>query len=146
MFHICSNIWAYVLYLYHLSLVYGIRSFVTWLFCSNWFNAFHVFRLFIVVSICAVIICFRCPTDGVNDLYYVSDWLGKRWPMVACPFGTLVVLYRMFTFIMCLIWLIFGILFLHLSTSVGCFCPRKKRFKQRIWWNTMGLLYLKFAY
>ena len=44
--------------------------------------------------------------------------------MVACSFWTLVVLYPVFTFNMCLIWLMFWILFLHLSTSLGCFCPR----------------------
>ena len=57
--------------------------------------------------------------------------LGMAYAMVACPFRTLVVLYRMFTFIMCLIWLMFGILFLHLSTSLGCFCPRT--FKKKDW-------------
>ena len=48
-----------------------------------------------------------------NPQFYVS---GKK-PMVACPFRTMIALYRMFTFIMCLIWLMFGILFLYLSTS-----------------------------
>ena len=43
--------------------------------------------------------------------------------MVSCPFRTVVVIYRMFTFVMCLIGFIFGILFLHLSTSFGYFCP-----------------------
>ena len=44
--------------------------------------------------------------------------------MVACPLRTMVVLYRMFTFIMCLIWLIFRTLFITLSTSLGCFRRR----------------------
>ena len=36
---------------------------------------------------------------------------------------TLVVLhrYRMFTFILCLVWLMFGMLIQHFSTSLGCF-------------------------
>ena len=43
--------------------------------------------------------------------------------MAAYPSRELVVQYWMFTF-MCLIPLMFGILFIPLSTSLGCFCPR----------------------
>ena len=71
---------------------------------------------------------------------------GRGWPMLAWPSATLVVLYRMFTFIMCLIWLMFGMLFPHLSNSLGCFCPRTF-----FYWTTSGiihngLLYTRFTY
>ena len=45
---------------------------------------------------------------------------------MACPHRILVILYQMLA--ICtyndMIWLMYGILFLHLSTSEGCFCPR----------------------
>ena len=34
-------------------------------------------------------------TDGVCPLFYLYWLTGKGWPMVACPFRTLVVLYRL---------------------------------------------------
>ena len=60
----------------------------------------------------------------------IFNWWGKRWHMVTYPFRALVVLYQMFTFIMCLIWLILSTLFIHsfytvLYTSLSCFCPWK---------------------
>ena len=51
----------------------------------------------------------------LSNIFIKSNWWLKWWPMVACHFRTLVVLYRMFTFIMCPIWLMFGILLRHLS-------------------------------
>ena len=56
----------------------------------------------------------------------------------------LLFLYKMFTFIMCLIWLMFGILFLRLSISLGCVCSQPF-----IWTNIMHwasfLLYIRFT-
>ena len=43
--------------------------------------------------------------------------------MVGCPFRTLAVLYWMFALLCSLKWLMFGIIFLYLSTSLRCFCP-----------------------
>ena len=47
-------------------------------------------------------------------------WCGKGWPKVACPFRTLVVLHRMWLYLLSMEWLMCGTLFLHISTSLGC--------------------------
>ena len=49
----------------------------------------------------------RNLADGVFNLYCLN-WWGKGWHMVAYPFRSLVVVFRMFTSIMCLIWLVSG--------------------------------------
>ena len=85
-----------------------------------------------------------CQYDGVVIYTYISnrswtDW-GRDGLYLACPFWTLVVLCRVFTFIMCLIiliWLTFGILFLHLSTSLNwMFLPTNIHF-----WTTDWIIY-----
>ena len=48
--------------------------------------------------------------------------MGKGWPVVACPSRALVVLYRMLTiFAFYVLIFMFGMLFLFITTSLGCF-------------------------
>ena len=57
-------------------------------------------------------------------------WLGKGWPVMACPSRTLVVLYWMLTIFACYVLnSMFGMLFLFSTTSLGCFCPRTLLFE-----------------
>ena len=59
-------------------------------------------------------------SDGTCN--YVSADGGKGWPVVACPSWALVVLYRMLTIFACyVLTFMFGMLFLFLTTPLGCF-------------------------
>ena len=44
--------------------------------------------------------------------------------MVACPFRALVFCTGCWQYLPSMKWLMYGILFLRLSTSLGCFCPQ----------------------
>ena len=72
--------------------------------------------------------------DSTNHSRFLTEWVDVFLPLVctamtwmACPFRTLVVLYRMFPFIICLILMNYlmefyfiGFVNAHLP---GCFCP-----------------------
>ena len=47
-------------------------------------------------------------------------WWWKEWPMVACPLSCI----GCWLYLLSLEGLMYEILFLHLCTSLGCFCPR----------------------
>ena len=83
-----------------------------------------------VDSISAFKRCFKsCNVERltISDVTcnYVSADGGKGWHVVACPSRALVVLYRMLTIFACyVLTFMFGMLFLFLTTSLRCFCPR----------------------
>ena len=54
----------------------------------------------------------------------LSVWRGEGWPIVARPFRGLVVLRTVRFTLYGMKWLMYGMLFLHLSTFLGCFHPR----------------------
>ena len=59
-----------------------------------------------------------------GDTWQISKfcWWGKGWPVVACPSRALVVLYRILTIFACYVLTFMSeMLFLFLSTSLGCF-------------------------
>ena len=95
--------------------------------CMNICFVLMIFGLILILNeLCSYIYIFQdVQLMGFVVYNKISNWWGIWWPMVACPLRTLVVLYRMFTFIMCLIWLMSEILCLYSSTSLGCFCQLK---------------------
>ena len=96
-------------------------------------------------------ICFLLMTSGSVLMLefviytYISIWWGKGWSMAVCPFRTLVVLHRMFTFSMSLVWLMFEILFLHLSPPPPPPPPSNVLYGRRIEYR-MGLLHDKLIW
>ena len=60
-----------------------------------------------------------CLTDEFVIYIYITNWWHKGLPLVACPFGTLAVLYRGLHLFCSLKCLLFGIQCLHLSTSLS---------------------------
>ena len=71
-----------------------------------------IYGLLLKAWLMVCVICFIC-----------IDWWGQGWPMVACPFRALVVLYRMLQiFMKCLMY---GLLYLQLSTlKINPFCAQ----------------------
>ena len=84
----------------------------------DWFGYLH--NLYIDIWF-----TFKSLIDGVCHLVYLNwpNW-GKGWPVVACPFWALVVLYRMSPYLLNMKCLMYGLLFLLLSPSKGCFQPQ----------------------
>ena len=94
---------------------------------------FLLMTLVLVLILNPLLGCFFCffflVYQADVSIFYTSNlyWWGKGWPVDACPFRTLVVLYRMFPFIICLILMNYlmefyfiGFVNAHLP---GCFCP-----------------------
>ena len=76
--------------------------------------------------------------------------MGEGWPKIACPFRTPVVLYEKLVIfnLLSMKWWMCATLFLHISTSLGCFCPRTISFSKRklIGQVTSNFLYMRFTY
>ena len=85
------------------------------------------------------------------DLWYrtlhviICLLMGEAMAVVACSSRALVVLYRMLTIFACYVLIfMFGMLFLFLTTSLGCFCPRILLFESRTEQVDIDLIYMLY--
>ena len=71
--------------------------------------------------------------------------MGEGMACVGLPFPALVVLYWMLTIFACyVLTFMFGMLFLFLTTFLGCFCPRILLFEKRTEHVAMDLIYMLY--
>ena len=110
--------------------------------CCSWST------LLILILIYIYIYIYNCVFGSlISDVtcHYVCLLMGEGWPVVACPFRALVVLYRMLTIFACyVLTFMFGMLFLFLTISLGCFCPRILLFEKRTEHVAMDLIYMLY--
>ena len=104
-----------------------------WIGLDTYTNCIWMYDLLLKVWLKGCAACFIC-----------IDWWGKGWPMVACPFRPLVVLDRC-QYLLNMNFLMYGLLFLQLSTTIGCFRPRTF-FEKRIELVSIDLLYFIFTF
>ena len=101
------------------------------------YHTYNVLMIGIVVCLCFVVFGYSCycrisslalwqSYNCSSTLKPAMGYMGKNFVcfhhelilcMMACPFRTLVVLYRMFTFIMGLMWLMSGKYYFHIYPS-----------------------------
>ena len=116
--------WSYIWLEFGLfsTIIAIIRACACWaLFVVTLTNTVHLIYIYIYLHIYNCI--FRSLIVDVTCNYVC--WSGKWWPVEACPSRALVVLCRMLTiFACCVLPFMFGMLFLLLTASLGCVCPR----------------------
>ena len=78
---------------------------------------------------------YRCLNDGERD--------GLRWPALSRNWLSCT---RCWLYLLTMKWVMWRTLFLHISHSLGCFCPRTIFTKKRIGQVTSDLLYMRFTY
>ena len=75
---------------------------------------------------------FKCLTDG-------------GWRMVAYPFRHVLYCTGCWQYLLSTKWLLYGMLFLHFTVSLGCFCPRTLILKKQIGQVAMDLIYISYV-